>query len=113
MAYAGLGLPLIRRRVARISKRVLEKAPVVSGELSRSESDRTAIEQFTNIIRDRADRCATTVAGALSEPVDPEPSSFISGGAMMIERFQLLCNATQRQLELSFDFEDRLLRVIG
>jgi serine/threonine-protein kinase HipA len=63
-ADAGLGLPLIRRRVAEISKGVLEKIVAVAGELSRPELDRMAIEQFTNMIRDRADRCAATVAGA-------------------------------------------------
>jgi serine/threonine-protein kinase HipA len=63
-ADAGIGLPLIRRRVAEISKGVLEQVAVVAGELSRHELDRTAIEQFADMIRDRADRCAATVAGA-------------------------------------------------
>jgi len=64
-ADAGLGVPLIRRRVAEISKEVLEKAAAVAEELSRPELDRTAIEQFANMIRDRADRCALTIAGAM------------------------------------------------
>lgn len=64
-ADAGLGLPLIRRRVAEISKEVLEKAAATAEELSRPELDRTAIEQFANMIRDRADRCALTIAGAM------------------------------------------------
>jgi serine/threonine-protein kinase HipA len=64
-ADAGLGLPLIRRRVAEISKEVLEKAAAVAEELSCPELDRTAIEQFANMIRDRADRCALTIAGAM------------------------------------------------
>jgi serine/threonine-protein kinase HipA len=64
-ADTGLGLPLIRRRVAEISKEVLEKAAAVAEELSRPELDRTAIEQFANMIRDRADRCALTIAGAM------------------------------------------------
>jgi serine/threonine-protein kinase HipA len=38
-ADAGLGLPLIRRRVAEISKGVLEKATTVAAELSRPELD--------------------------------------------------------------------------
>jgi serine/threonine-protein kinase HipA len=63
-ADAGIGLPLIRRRVAEISNGVLEKATVVAAELSRPELDRTAIEQFADMIRDRAERCALTVAGA-------------------------------------------------
>lgn len=61
---AGLGLPLIRRRIAEISKGVLEKATAVGEELSRPELDRTAIEQFADMIRDRAERCALTAAGA-------------------------------------------------
>ncbi len=64
-ADTSLGLPLIRRRVAEISKGVLEKATAVAEELSRPELDRTAIEQFANMIRDRAERCALTVAGAM------------------------------------------------
>lgn len=63
-ADTGLGLPLTRRRVTEISKGVLEKAAAVAEELSRPELDRTAIEQFANMIRDRAERCALTVAGA-------------------------------------------------
>ncbi|SHJ41502.1 serine/threonine-protein kinase HipA [Roseomonas rosea] len=64
-ADAGLGLPLIRRRVAEISNRVLEKAAAVAEELSRPELDRMAIEKFAETIRDRAERCALTVAGAV------------------------------------------------
>jgi serine/threonine-protein kinase HipA len=64
-ADAGLGLPLVRRRVAEISKGVLEKATAVAEELARPELDRTAIEQFANMIRERADRCVLTTAGAM------------------------------------------------
>lgn len=63
-ADAGLGLPLMRRRVAEISIGVRDKAAVVAAELSRPGLDRTAIEQFANMIRDRAERCALTIAGA-------------------------------------------------
>ncbi|MBX9845952.1 MAG: HipA domain-containing protein [Xanthobacteraceae bacterium] len=62
-ADAGLGLPLIRRRVAEISKDVRDKATVVAGELSRLGLDRMAIEQFADMIRIRAERCALTIAG--------------------------------------------------
>ncbi len=62
-ADAGLGLPLIRRRVAEISKGVVEKATAVASELSRLGLDRMAVEQFADMIRDRAERCALTVAG--------------------------------------------------
>jgi serine/threonine-protein kinase HipA len=63
-ADAGVGLPLIRRRVAEISKGVLEKATVIAAELSRPGLERTAVEQLINMICDRAYRCAATVAGA-------------------------------------------------
>jgi serine/threonine-protein kinase HipA len=62
---AGLGLPLVRRRVAEISKGVLEKANAVAEELARPELDRTAIEQVADMVRDRADLCALTTAGAI------------------------------------------------
>ena len=60
---AGVGLPLTRRRVAEISKSVLEKASAVASELSRPGLDGMAVEQFADMIRDRAARCALTVAG--------------------------------------------------
>lgn len=63
-ADAGIGLPLIRRRIAEISTGVLEKATVIAAELSGPGLERTAVEQFTIMICDRADRCAATVAGA-------------------------------------------------
>jgi serine/threonine-protein kinase HipA len=63
-ADTGLGLPLIRRRVAEISNGVLEKAAAVAEELSRSQLDGPAIEEFANMIRTRAERCALTIAGA-------------------------------------------------
>jgi serine/threonine-protein kinase HipA len=63
-ADAGLGVPLIRRRVAEISKGVVEKATVIAAELSRPGLDRTATEQFAHMVRDRAERCAVTVVGA-------------------------------------------------
>lgn len=59
---AGLGLPLVRRRVAEMSKGVRDKATGVAAELSRAGLDRTAIEQFADMVRDRAERCALTVA---------------------------------------------------
>jgi serine/threonine-protein kinase HipA len=61
-ADTGLGLPLIRRRVAEISKGVLETATVVAAELSRSGLDRTAVGRFADMVRERAERCALTVA---------------------------------------------------
>jgi serine/threonine-protein kinase HipA len=63
-ADAGVGLPLIRRRVAEISKGVGEKATIVTAELSRPGLDRTAVEQFADMVCNRAERCALTVVGA-------------------------------------------------
>lgn len=60
-ADAGIGLPLIRRRVAEISRSVLEKVTAIAAELSRPGLDRTAIEQFAAMVRDRAERCSLTV----------------------------------------------------
>ncbi|MFM7292552.1 MAG: type II toxin-antitoxin system HipA family toxin [Planctomycetia bacterium] len=57
-ADTGLGLPLIRRRVAEISKRVLKKATAVAEDLSCPELDGTAIEQFADMISERARRLA-------------------------------------------------------
>jgi serine/threonine-protein kinase HipA len=63
-ADAGLGLPLIRRRVVEISDSVLEKVSIVAAEISRPGLDTRAIEQVADMICDRAERCALTVAGA-------------------------------------------------
>jgi serine/threonine-protein kinase HipA len=62
-AEAGVGLPLVRRRVAEISKSVLEKATVVATELLRPGLDRNAIGQFAEMIRERAERCGLTLKG--------------------------------------------------
>jgi len=61
-ADAGIGLPLIRRRVAEISKGVRESATIVTAELSRPGLDRTAVEQFADMVCNRAERCALTFA---------------------------------------------------
>lgn len=59
---AGLGLPLIRRRVAEISKGVIARTGEVAAELVRPGFDRTAIESLAAMVRERAERCALTVA---------------------------------------------------
>jgi serine/threonine-protein kinase HipA len=64
-ADAGLGVPLIRRRVAEISKGVIARTGEVAAELVRPGFDRTAIESLAAMVRERAERCALTVA----EPV--------------------------------------------
>ncbi len=63
-ADAGLGLPLIRRRVAEISDGVKAAAQDVAHALVRPGLDETALAQFAELIRDRAARCALTVRSA-------------------------------------------------
>ena len=59
---AGLGLPLIRRRVAEISKGMIARTGEVAAELVRPGFDRTAIESLAAMVLERAERCALTVA---------------------------------------------------
>lgn len=61
-ADAGVGLPLIRRRVAEISKGVIARTGEVAADLVRSGFDRTSIESLAAMVRERAERCALTVA---------------------------------------------------
>lgn len=62
-AEAGLGRPLIRRRVAEISKGVIARTGEVAAELVRPAFDRTAIESLAAMVRERAERCALTLTG--------------------------------------------------
>lgn len=57
----GLGLPLIRRRVAEISGSVKAAAQDVAHALVRPGLDETALAQFAELARNRAERCALTV----------------------------------------------------
>ncbi len=61
-ADAGVGLPLIRRRVAEISKGVIARTGEVAADLVRPGFDRTSIESLAAMVRERAERCALTVA---------------------------------------------------
>lgn len=61
-ADAGIGLPLIRRRVAEIIKGVIARTGEVAAELVRPGFDRAAIESLAATVRERAERCALTVA---------------------------------------------------
>lgn len=56
-AEAGLGLPLIRRRVVEISNVVIAQTVEVAAELDRPGFDRTAIESLGDMVRARAERC--------------------------------------------------------
>lgn len=60
-ADAGLGLPLIRRRVVEISESVTARARDVVGALRRPGLDETALTHYAEQVIDRAERCALTV----------------------------------------------------
>jgi len=59
-ADAGLGLPLIRRRVAEISERVMAQADKAAGALSDQRPDQAALERFRDLAITRAHTCAAT-----------------------------------------------------
>lgn len=61
---AGLGLPLIRRRIAEISKAVTAKTRKVAAELARSGFDQPAIDRLAAMVVERAQLCASTMAEA-------------------------------------------------
>jgi serine/threonine-protein kinase HipA len=58
---AGVGLPLIRRRVAEISQAVIARANGVAGALMRPDLDEAALARFATLAANRAARCAATV----------------------------------------------------
>ena len=60
-ADAGIGLPLMRRRVAEISKGVIARTGAVAAELVRPGLEPAAIESLAAMVRERAERCALTV----------------------------------------------------
>ena len=60
---AGLGLPLVRRRVADISERAILQANVVAADLVRPGLDEKALLQFAEMVVDRAERCAHSTRG--------------------------------------------------
>ena len=60
-ADAGVGLPLIRRRVAEISRAVTARAHDVAGEIMRPGLDEAALSRFAAMAADRAERCAITI----------------------------------------------------
>ncbi|MFN4130385.1 MAG: HipA domain-containing protein, partial [Paracoccaceae bacterium] len=60
-ADTGLGVPLIRRRVAEISESVRAKAPDVAAALMMPGLDEAALTRFADIVSDRATWCARTV----------------------------------------------------
>jgi serine/threonine-protein kinase HipA len=60
-ADAGLGLPLIRRRVLEISEGAIARAHEAAIEVAHSGLDEGALSEFANLISDRATRCASTL----------------------------------------------------
>ncbi|MFN7286521.1 MAG: type II toxin-antitoxin system HipA family toxin [bacterium] len=61
-AAAGLGLPLIRRRVAEISEKVIALADKAAGALFDQRLDQAALERFRDLAVTRAQTCAATFA---------------------------------------------------
>jgi serine/threonine-protein kinase HipA len=62
-ADAGLGLPLVRRRIAEMSERAIARANVVAADLVRPGLDERALLQFADMVVDRAERCAHSNRG--------------------------------------------------
>jgi serine/threonine-protein kinase HipA len=60
-ADAGVGVPLIRRRVSEISQAAIARANDVAGELMRPGLDEAALSRFSAMAADRAARCLVTV----------------------------------------------------
>ncbi len=60
-ADTGLGLPLIRRRIAEISESVKLRAQKVVDALVRPGMDEAALSGYARLVRDRATSCALTV----------------------------------------------------
>ena len=60
---AGLGLPLVRRRVSEISAGVRARAEEVAGALTQSGIDAEVLSRIAGMVADRAQRCALTVRG--------------------------------------------------
>lgn len=58
---AGLGLPLIRRKVSEICDSVNTRAHEVAGALLLPGLDETALTKFVELVKDRSERCLLTV----------------------------------------------------
>ena len=63
-ADAGMGVPLIRRRVSELSQTIMARANEVAAELMRLGLDETALSRFAAMAADRAARCAVTIQRA-------------------------------------------------
>jgi len=60
-ADAGVGVPLIRRRVSEVSEIVMARAHEVAAELMHPSLDEAALLRFAAMFVDRAARCAVTI----------------------------------------------------
>ena len=60
-ADAGLGSPMIRRRVVELCEKVRSGAHDIAGELNISGLDQAALSRFAAMVVDRAERCALKV----------------------------------------------------
>lgn len=60
-AEAGLGLPLVRRRVGEIAEAVKASADAVASSLAQPGLDSAALDRFADSAVDRAERCVLTV----------------------------------------------------
>jgi len=63
-ADAGVGMPLIRRRVSEVSQTIMAQANEVASELMRPGLDEAALSRFAAMAADRAARCAVTIQRA-------------------------------------------------
>jgi serine/threonine-protein kinase HipA len=61
---AGVGMPLIRRRVSEVSQTVMARANEVASELMRPGLDEAALSRFAAMAADRAAQCAVTIQRA-------------------------------------------------
>ena len=66
-ADAGLGLPVVRRRVAEIGEAAIAQANEVATELARPGLDEKSLVQFVDMVINRAERCTLSTLGRLSE----------------------------------------------
>ncbi|MEI8180441.1 type II toxin-antitoxin system HipA family toxin [Aestuariivirga sp.] len=62
-ADAGIGLPLVRRRVAEMSEHAILQANAAAADLVRPGLDDKALLQFAEMVVDRAERCAHSTRG--------------------------------------------------
>ena len=60
---AGIGMPLVRRRIGEISDSVKTRAQAVAGALVAPGLDAAALVGFAMMVTERSDECARSVSG--------------------------------------------------